>query len=69
MSKQTTIQLLRETIDSEVKLGTKMVINWDMYLEMEREQIEEAVSKGFDNCEEGKVRWLGEQYYNKTYRK
>ena len=69
MSRQTAIQLLRESIDSEVKLGTKMVINWDMYLEMEREQIIDAVSKGFDNCEEGKVRWLGEQYYNETYKK
>lgn len=35
--------------------------------EMEKEQIIDAVSKGFDNCEEGKVRWLGEQYYNETY--
>jgi hypothetical protein len=36
-------------------------------LEMEREQIVEAVSHGWDNNENGKVRWLGEQYYKKTY--
>jgi hypothetical protein len=44
MSKQTAIQLLRETIDSEMKLGTKMVIDWDMYLAMEREQRIEDIS-------------------------
>jgi hypothetical protein len=49
MSKQTAIQLLRETIDSEMKLGTKMVVNWDMYLEMEREQLKEMYLKGIEN--------------------
>jgi hypothetical protein len=43
MSKQTAIQLLKENIDSEMKLGTKMVVNWDMYLAMEKEQIVDAV--------------------------
>lgn len=68
MSKQTAIQLLRESIDSEVKLGTKMVINWDMYLEMEREQIIDAVSRGWWNNENGLVSWIGEEYYNETYK-
>jgi hypothetical protein len=36
--KQTAIQLLKESIDYEMKLGTKMVVNWDMYIEMEKEQ-------------------------------
>jgi hypothetical protein len=36
--KQTVIQLLKESIDYEMKLGTKMVVNWDMYIEMEKEQ-------------------------------
>ena len=71
MKKQTAIQLLRESIDSEMKLGTKMVVNWDMYLAMEREQIEDAWDK---RCSHGVVSqtWHietknGEQYYNKTY--
>lgn len=68
MSKKTAIQLLRESIDSEVKLGTKMVINWDMYLEMEREQIIDAVSRGWWNNENGLVSWIGEEYYNETYK-
>jgi hypothetical protein len=34
---------------------------------MEKEQVKDAVSHGWDNNESGKVRWLGEQYYNKTY--
>jgi hypothetical protein len=36
--KQTAVQLLKESIDYEIKLGTKMVVNWDMYIEMEKEQ-------------------------------
>jgi len=45
MSKQTAIQLLKESIDHELKLGTKMVVNWDMYLAMEKEQTEENMAK------------------------
>lgn len=66
MNKQTAIQLLKESIDSEIKLGTKMVINWDMYLAMEKEQIEEAYWEGGQDVPcNGKQ---CEQYYNKTYR-
>jgi hypothetical protein len=35
--------------------------------EMEKQQIIDAVSKGWDNYEDGKVRWIGEQYYNENY--
>lgn len=35
--------------------------------EMERQQVINAVSKGWDNHEDGKVRWIGEQYYNENY--
>jgi len=73
MSKQTAVQLLKESIDHELKLGTKMVVNWDMYLAMEKEQIEDAWDK---RCSHGVVsqtwhieRKNGEQYYNETYRK
>jgi hypothetical protein len=37
--------------------------------EMEKEQIIDAISKGWDYYEDGKVRWMGEQYYNETYNK
>jgi len=36
--KQTAVQLLKEVSDYEMKSGTKMVVNWDMYLEIEKEQ-------------------------------
>jgi len=65
MSKQTAIQLLRESIDSEIKLGTKMVVNWDMYLEMEREQIIDA----YDTNRDINTIQTAEQYYNETYKK
>jgi len=62
--KQTAIQLLKESIDYEIKLGTKMVVNWDWYLEMEREQIKNAFETGdFENT---KV-YTAQQYYNETY--
>jgi hypothetical protein len=63
--KQTAIQLLKESIDYEMKLGTKMVVNWDWYLEMEKDQIQDAYWDGIFNGE-----FLdGEGYYNETYRK
>jgi len=73
MSKQTAIQLLRESIDSEVKLGTKMVINWDMYLEMEREQIEDAYYDGQSlNAKSVTSQMIIDNsisYYNEIYKK
>lgn len=72
MSKKTAIQLLRESIDSEVKLGTKMVINWDMYLAMEREQLEKAYKKGcmdeIDKRIESCVEESCKTDYNETYK-
>ena len=41
----------------------------DQAKEMEKQQIIDAVSKGWDNYEDGKVRWIGEQYYNETFKK
>ena len=37
--------------------------------EMEKQQIVDAVSKGWDNHENGKVRWIGEEYYKETFNK
>ena len=34
----TAVELLKRDLDSEMKSGTKMVVNWDMYLELERIQ-------------------------------
>ncbi len=71
--KQTAVELLKETLDAEMKLGTKMIINWDMYLEMEKEQIQEAWNDGdyayFDSKETGRDFENGEQYYNEVYSK
>ena len=71
MSKQTAIQLLKENIDSEMKLGTKMVVNWDMYLAMEREQIIEAYLTPLSNeywfQKDEILNQESEKYYNETY--
>jgi hypothetical protein len=34
---------------------------------MHKEEIENAVSQGWDYNEDGYVRWMGEQYYNETF--
>lgn len=67
--KQTAVSLLKETLDSEIKSGTKMVVNWDMYLEMEKQQM-----FGFTNHHhvigEGTERFFKEEFelwYNETY--
>lgn len=70
--KQTAIQLLRESIDTELKLGTKMVINWDMYLAVEREQIEDAYYDGQSVNAKSVTRQMivdnSMSYYNETYK-
>jgi hypothetical protein len=61
--KQTAIQLLKESIDYEMKLGTKMVVNWDWYLEMEKEQIIDAYNYG----QQIPPFEYADKYYNETY--
>ena len=65
--KQTVIQLLKESVDYEMKLGTKMVVNWDMYIEMEKEQILDAAKSC--NYIGGATNIEAEQYYNETYKR
>jgi uncharacterized protein (AIM24 family) len=64
MKKQTAVQLLKESIDHELKSGTKMVVNWDMYLAMEKQQILDAHWDGSIYWDNKKTE---EQYYTKTY--
>ena len=44
-------------------------IDFDQAKAMEREQIIDAVSRGWWNNENGLVSWIGEEYYNETYKK
>jgi hypothetical protein len=78
----TSIELLKQDLDPELKLGTKMVVNWDMYIEMHKQEIIDAHNKGFEKSGEG---WNGEygledmnniseeikseQYYQETFKK
>ena len=36
---KTAVEVLKQELDIEMKLGTKMVVDWDMYKEMEKENI------------------------------
>ena len=66
MAQQTAVALLREALDAEIKMGTKMVVNWDMYLQMEKEQIINAYGEGYVNAQNYEE--IGrEQYYRETY--
>jgi hypothetical protein len=71
MSKQTAVEQLKQDIDLEIKSGTKMVVNWDMYLALEKEQIIKAfgnkVSKTIKQGIDVYETISGEQYYNETY--
>jgi hypothetical protein len=75
MEKQTTIQGLIEDLDYEIK-ARGMFINWDMYLQTEKEQIKTAYNKGYQDGEidsldakDGDVEFFedAEQYYKETY--
>lgn len=61
--KQTAVQLLKEALDYEMKSGTKMVVNWDMYLEIEKEQMMDAHLK----ADVFPRKYEFEQYYKETY--
>jgi hypothetical protein len=50
--------------DERLKRFLRLV---DQAKEMEKEQIIEAVNKGWNYHEDGFVSWMGEQYYNETY--
>ena len=69
--KQTAVELLKQDLDYEMKSGTKMVVNWDMYLEKEKEQIIDAYKEGcFDNILDEKTdKVRAEYYYNETFKK
>jgi hypothetical protein len=63
--KQTAVQwLLEQWPILESQLPSSII---DEAKAMEKEQIEDAVSHGWDNNENGKVRWLGEQYYKEKF--
>lgn len=69
MNKKTVVQFLKESLDLEMRLGTKMVVNWDMYLQMERQQMEEAVSNGISKADMTNHRGYFDfdKWYNETY--
>jgi hypothetical protein len=47
-----------------------MVVNWDMYLQIERQQMEEAVSNGISKADMTNHRgyFNFDKWYNETYR-
>jgi hypothetical protein len=73
----TSIELLKQDLDAELKLGTKMVVNWDMYIEMHKQEIIDARDNMQKSCIElaNKInphlfefnKKDGEQYYQETF--
>lgn len=68
---QTAVQLLKQDLDAEIKLGTKMIVNWDMYLEMEKQQIIHAFDEGqeyeYQYHINGAPKFDSETYFAETY--
>ena len=48
-------------------IGNDLLDAYKQAKEMEKRQIIDAVTEGWDSNENGLVRWIGEQYYNETY--
>jgi hypothetical protein len=46
-----------------------LLIHIQQAKEMHKQEIISAVSAGYDYNDEGYVRWMGEQYYNETFKK
>jgi predicted Zn-dependent protease len=70
--KQTAVECLKQDIDSELKHGTKMVVNWDMYLQMEKQQIQDAYKYSTSQFSvDARIDYTksAEQYYNETFNK
>jgi len=68
----TSIELLKQDLDAELKLGTKMVVNWDMYIEMHKQEIIDAFTAGEDNIDNDGCtigRNGKETYYNEKFKK
>lgn len=73
MNKQTAVEWLYahllpylESTDPKVMHHFRLCLNEAKA--MEREQITDAVSRGWWNNENGLVSWIGEDYYNETYK-
>lgn len=69
--KQTAVDWLQEALEDTILTHEQIMQTIGLFEQakaMEKEQIMDAVSAGHDYCENGKVRWMGEQYYNETYK-
>lgn len=69
MAQQTAVELLEKKLKTYLSWSSFLEEDFEQAKQMEKEQIVKAVSVGYDYCEDGKVRWMGEQYYNETYGK
>ena len=70
-NKQSSIEWLINCITEDQILKAKSLNEWLEIFEqakaMHKEEIENAVSQGWDYNEDGYVRWMGEQYYKETF--
>lgn len=60
---KTAMQELREAIDIECK-ARGIIINWDMYLDKERQQIHNAYISGLNRIH---ANMTSKEYYNQHY--
>jgi hypothetical protein len=68
----TAVELLKRDLDSEMKSGTKMFVNWDMYLEVEKKQHGKTWDTALDKYEVRAGNYMRayedfDDYYSETY--
>ena len=67
MSKQSSVQWLFQQLWDTPKDKFEWQSIFEQAKAMHKEEIIKAVSKGWDYNEEGRVSWMGEQYYKETF--
>jgi len=63
------IDMLKQDLDIEIKAGVKMIVNWDGYKEMHKEEIIDAFVECWKaNMPDGfECKLSAKQYYNETF--
>jgi hypothetical protein len=62
------IDMLKQDLDIEIKSGVKMIVNWDGYKAIHKEEIENAYDAGlFDGSMDNVNDRMYKRYYNETF--
>lgn len=66
-NKQSSVEYLMDKLFDPSSMVKEQLEWFEQSKAMHKEEIENAVTQGWDYNEEGLVRWMGEKYYNKIF--